>query len=108
MNPRSKTCKLRKLTSVVGMGLVGAAVIGELRKPAAERTWHGRLWDRVPYEFRPPSVERLRQAYWAPDEPHVFTGTPFGVGWSINVGRLMRVCARSCSGALHKAPTAAA
>jgi hypothetical protein len=51
----------------------------------------------VPYEFRAPTIERLRQAYWAPDDPHVFTDTAFGVGWSVNLGRLMRACLGTCT-----------
>lgn len=90
-----KARSLQGLASVVGIGLAGAAVYQELRKPAAERSWHGHLWGRVPYEFRPPTISRLRDAYWAPDDTHVFTDTPFGVGWSVNVGRLMHVWSRS-------------
>lgn len=71
-----------------------AAVVGaiwvELRKPAAERTWHGRLLGFVPYDFRIPNVERLRKAYWNPRSPRVFTDRPFGVGWSVNVPTLLR------------------
>ena len=105
MKAPRKVRRLRKLASVIGMGLAGAAVIEQLRKPAAERTWHGYLCDRVPYEFRPPTVERLRQAYWAPDDPHIFTDTPFGVGWSLNLGRLMRACADSCGRTGKRAAT---
>ncbi len=88
--------RLRRLASVVGIGLAGAAVIQELRKPSQERTWHGRLWQRVPYEFRLPTMDRLREAYWAPENPHVFTDTAFGVGWSVNLGRLLRSMGGPC------------
>lgn len=97
MKPLRNVEKLRRLASVVGIGLAGAAVIQELRKPPAERTWHGRLWERVPYEFRLPTMDRLREAYWAPEDPHVFTDTAFGVGWSVNVGRLLRAMNGACA-----------
>ena len=102
--PERKFGGLRKLGSVVGAGLVGAAVVQELRKPAGDRTWHGMLWDRVPYELRPPTGERLRSAYWAPDDAHIFTGTPFGVGWTFNFGRLCHTCSSMCTRANTATP----
>ena len=67
-------------------GLAVAALVRELRLPAEERTWHGRIL-YVPYDFRVPTLARLRERLWAPEDrllvPHVF-----GVGWSINLGRL--------------------
>ncbi len=92
-----KVSGLRTLGSVVGVGLLGAAVVQELRKPAGERAWHGMLWGRVPYELRPPTFARIRSAYWAPDDAHVFTGTPFGVGWTFNFGRLFHACSSMCT-----------
>lgn len=101
MKSEFKISGLRGLASAVGMGLVGAAVIQEMRKPSSERAWHGLLWERVPYEFRLPTVERLRHAYWAPQDPHVLTGTPFGVGWTVNFGRLARACSSRCTTLTH-------
>lgn len=69
--------------------LVGAIWV-ELRKPPAQRTWHGRLLGVVPYDFRLPSLEQLRQAYWNPRSPKVFTDRPLGVGWAVNVPTLLR------------------
>jgi hypothetical protein len=69
---------------------VGVAIYTELRKPPAERTWHGKLGGFVPYEFRMPSVESLRLAYWNPRSQKVFTDRPLGVGWAINVPTLLR------------------
>lgn len=68
------------------------AVVKELRTPADERTWHGRLFDFVPYDLRfPPTLERLRNAWWNPDDERIFTPRAFGVGWSVNVGRLVKI-----------------
>jgi hypothetical protein len=69
---------------------VGAAVYTELRKPPAERTWHGKLANVVPYDFRLPSVETLRLAYWNPRSQKIFTDRPLGVGWAINIPTLLR------------------
>jgi hypothetical protein len=65
------------------------AVIGalyqELRKPPADRTWHGRVAGVVPYDFRVPTIERVRAAYWDPSSDTVFSDRVFGVGWAINI-----------------------
>lgn len=73
---------------LVTAALTTAAVANELRKPEAERTWHGRLGP-VPYDFRRPSLARVRAAFWAPDGP-LFTPRPAGIGWTLNVGRIVR------------------
>lgn len=74
--------------------LVSAVVIKELRKPAGERTWVGRLGGIVPYDFRPPTLRRVRSTFWAPDNPKVLVPQAFGVGWTVNLGRLLRLVLR--------------
>jgi hypothetical protein len=83
----------RRLGALVGLALIGAAVATELRKPAAERTWHGRLAGFVPYDLRPPTLERLKASWWSPDDPRILTDRVFGVGWALNIGRLARLAA---------------
>ena len=39
----------------------------------------------VPYDFRLPTLERLRAAYWDPSSDVIFTDHVFGVGWAVNV-----------------------
>jgi hypothetical protein len=67
---------------------VVAAVTKELSTPADERTWHGEVAGFVPYDFRKPTLERVRERLWAPDDPHLFTPHVFGVGWTVNLGRV--------------------
>jgi hypothetical protein len=81
---------LRGFASLVGIALLAAAVIAELRKPAAMRTWHGRLADFVPYDLRPPSVARISHRLWSPEENVLIVGTPFGLGWTINFAALVK------------------
>jgi len=69
---------------------VAGAVYNELRKPAAERTWHGRVLGVVPYDFRLPSLDRIRDAYWNPKDDRLFTDRPLGVGWAVNIPILLR------------------
>jgi uncharacterized membrane protein len=53
------------------------------------RQSHGRFL-RVPYDFRFPTLQRLKRRFWNPDDPRIFTPHVFGVGWSINAYQLLR------------------
>ncbi len=66
------------------------AIVQELRKPSEERTWHGKVADLVPYDFRKPTVERFRDTYWNPDGP-ILPGKAFGVGWALNLGAVKKL-----------------
>ncbi|HEX2647116.1 MAG TPA: DUF5808 domain-containing protein [Candidatus Dormibacteraeota bacterium] len=67
--------------------LVVGAVATELAKPPEERTWQGKVLGVVPYDFRPPTWERIRDAYWNPESDRLFSDRVFGVGWAINLYR---------------------
>ena len=77
------------IVRTVTFGLVAAAVYKELQLPADKRTWHGRLFDFVPYDFRVPTPRKLVHAFWNPDSSNIFSEQPFGVGWTINFGALL-------------------
>ncbi|HET9878683.1 MAG TPA: hypothetical protein VFQ81_05195 [Candidatus Limnocylindria bacterium] len=72
------------------LAAIAGAVYSELRKPPADRTWHGKLLGVVPYDFRIPSLDDMRRAYWNPRSPKVFTDRPLGVGWAINIPTALR------------------
>ena len=78
---------LRRLVRFVTFGLVVAAVATELSKPADERTWQGKVGGIVPYDFRPPTWQRIRDAYWNPESDRLFSDRVFGVGWAVNLYR---------------------
>jgi len=78
---------LRRLVRLTAVGLVVAAVATELSKPAEERTWKGRVLNFVPYDFRPPTWSRIRDAYWNPRSDQLFNDRVFGVGWAVNLHR---------------------
>lgn len=80
--------RLRNLALLAGLGLIAAVIKQEMDKSAAERQWRGALWGWLPYDFRPPTIERLRQAWWNPDDERIFTPHTFGIGWSVNLGRI--------------------
>jgi len=73
--------------TVVALAL--AAVFQELEKPEEERKWHGKIAGFIPYDFRMPSIERLKEAYWNPYERRVLTPEVLGIGWAINFYRLL-------------------
>jgi hypothetical protein len=78
---------IRRLARLAAMGLVVAAVAAEMAKPPEERTWKGRVFNFVPYDFRPPTWSRIREAYWNPSSDQLFNDRAFGVGWAINLHR---------------------
>ncbi|HKF77203.1 MAG TPA: DUF5808 domain-containing protein [Candidatus Dormibacteraeota bacterium] len=79
--------RVRQVVRLVALGLVVGAVLQEAAKPRSERTWRGRVLGVVPYDFRPPTWERVRLAYWNPDDPRLFTDRVLGVGWAVNLHR---------------------
>jgi Family of unknown function (DUF5808) len=46
------------------------------------------LW--APYDWRRPTIARVKSRWWNPDEPRLFTPKAFGWGWDINLARLLR------------------
>ena len=42
----------------------------------------------VPYDFRMPTIQRVRDRWWNQDDPRLLTPHVFGVGWSINLYQL--------------------
>ncbi len=79
--------RVRRLVRFAAFGLVVAAVATELSKPEPERTWQGRVFGYVPYDFRPPTWQRIRDAYWNPTSDRLFSDRVFGVGWAVNLYR---------------------
>jgi len=69
---------------VIGIAaLMGLAIREQLQMPPEERTWHGTLFN-IPYDFRWPTIERLRETFWNKDTARVLVPQVFGMGWSIN------------------------
>jgi len=69
---------------IIGItALMGLAIREQLQMPPEERTWRGTLYG-IPYDFRWPTIERLREAFWNKDTARVLVPNAFGMGWSIN------------------------
>jgi hypothetical protein len=74
------------INAVIGVGtasLVTAAIVEQVRRPAEERTWHGTILG-FPYDFRPPTPEKVRNSFWNENTSEIFVPHAFGLGWSIN------------------------
>lgn len=78
---------MTKLIAAAAGALAGTAIAREITKPPDERTWHGQVAG-VPYDFRPPTLEKLRRTVWDPQNRDLFVPHAFGVGWSINFARV--------------------
>ena len=65
-----------------------AAVCQELEKPQEERRWHGKV-GFIPYDFRIPTMERVKELCWNPDDNRIFTPGLWGIGWAVNIYALL-------------------
>ena len=71
-----------RLSAVPGMvctAVAAAAVVYAIRTKQSHGTFL-----RVPFEFRVPTVRRLRERLWNPEDGRLFTPQVFGVGWAVN------------------------
>ena len=93
MDSQRGVTPIRDIWRLILAVLAVTAIVQELRKPKDERTWHGKVASFVPYDFRVPTMERVRETYWNPDAP-VIGGKVFGVGWAPNLGGLAAVFRR--------------
>ena len=80
---------LNRLLQATVITLTLAAVCRELEKPKEERPWHGTIAGFVPYDFRLPTLERMKAAYWNPYDSRILVPEAFGIGWAINLYALL-------------------
>ena len=76
---------LMKMFQALAWAALVAAIYQELKKPPEERTWHGKVAGAIPYDFRAPTIDRIRAAYWDPESDRIFSDKVIGVGWAVNV-----------------------
>lgn len=87
-SPKAKRSGGVKPLKVLAALLIVAALVKELRLPKEERTWHGLLAGFVPYDFRKPTMDRIKATFWDP-EGAIIVNRVFGVGWTINAGAVV-------------------
>ena len=79
---------LRDLVRLIGLVLLLASIVRELRLPKDKRTWHGVVFGKVPYDLRPPTFRRLKGTFWNSQNSRMVVPTAFGVGWTVNLAAL--------------------
>lgn len=84
---------LRKVPAAAVLALAGVAVTEQLGRPREERTWRGDILG-VPYDFRPVTEERIRERVWNPGNSSLIVPQVFGIGWTVNVYRLLHPAQR--------------
>ena len=80
---------ISRVVQAAALTLALFAVCQEIEKPKEERKWYGKVAGIVPYDFRKPTVERLKDTYWNPYETRIFTPTVLGLGWATNFYALL-------------------
>lgn len=90
MAQQKKRSPLQTLITLATIALAVAAVVKELRTPAEERTWNGKVASVVPYDFRMPTVHRVKERMWNPEADSYVGPRVFGVGWTVNAGKVFQ------------------
>jgi Family of unknown function (DUF5808) len=74
---------LNVVLGTAAVTLMGSAIVQQLSRPASERTWYGKIAG-VPYDFRVPTPEKLRDTFWNKNTSQVLVPHAFGMGWTVN------------------------
>jgi hypothetical protein len=81
---------LRRVIQFAVLFVLVQALREQLSRPSEERTWHGRVGP-VPYDFRVPTLDQVRAAYWNPDSEVLFSDRVLGIGWAVNFAQAWRI-----------------
>jgi hypothetical protein len=84
MKQKKSASPINFIVGLLTLIYVVIAVTQQLQRPKEERTWYGKIAG-IPYDFRIPTVERIRATYWNKDTSQIFLPQAFGIGWGINV-----------------------
>jgi len=86
-------CIVRRTLGLIATTLTIAAIGEQLRLPPEERTWQGKIMG-IPYDFRWPTAERIREKVWNKNTSRILVPHVFGVGWTINFYPLLHCKAK--------------
>jgi len=50
---------------------------------------HGKILG-VPYDLRVPTLARIKERMWNPEDPRIITPRVFGAGWTVNLATLRK------------------
>src|SRR2546421_9133239 len=84
MNRKKIANPINIIFSIVFLIYVAIAITQQVQRSSEERTWYGKIAG-IPYDFRLPTVERIRATFWNKDTSKIFLPHAFGIGWSINM-----------------------
>ena len=84
MNRKKILSLINIIFSILFLIYVAIVITQQLQRPPEERTWYGKIAG-IPYDFRLPTVERIRNTFWNKDTSQIFLPQAFGIGWSINM-----------------------
>jgi hypothetical protein len=65
------------------------AVREQLERDPEARDWNGRIYG-VPYDFRVPTADRVRDRLWNPDDERIIVPHVFGIGWTVNAYQIVK------------------
>ena len=85
---KQKDQTIGRTIGVLSAMIAAVGLSQQLRQPRAERTWHGHVAG-IPYDFRVPTPSRARDTLWQPSNSSLLVPTLFGVGWTLNLYRLV-------------------
>ena len=80
----------KRLAILIPAALVTLALWDQIVRDPDYRTWHGRVFG-IPYDFRLPIPSRVREAIWSPASERLLSPHVFGVGWTVNAGRVFQL-----------------
>jgi hypothetical protein len=78
---------MRRRRSVSGL-LTGLALLHAWRAGTGKIPKTGTVLG-MPYDWRRPTIARVKARLWNPDGAHLFVPRAFGIGWDINFARLI-------------------
>ncbi len=84
MNRKKIASPINIIFSILFLIYVAIAITQQLQRPPEERTWYGKIAG-IPYDFRLPTIERIRNTFWNKGTSQIFLPQAFGIGWSINI-----------------------
>jgi Family of unknown function (DUF5808) len=84
MKHKKKTSPIDFVLGILALIYVAIAITQQLQRPPKERTWYGQI-AAIPYDFRIPTVARIRATFWNKDTSRILLPKVFGIGWDINL-----------------------
>jgi uncharacterized membrane protein len=79
-----------KAVALVAVGIIGVMAVREqLERDPEARDWNGRIYG-VPYDFRVPTADRVRDRLWNPDDERIIVPHVFGIGWTVNAYQIVK------------------